>query len=137
MRANRKSVKLLLLEMACKGRPRPHAATNLYAALHWHLKTNHAFRSRMMEVRPDWIPVSRDAAAPIKTTRHTGTKYRQTIEEMALMGEDRPKATTPEGRALYHLCRTNADFKAWIMQETQWDVRSRAEKSQVLTQNSR
>lgn len=129
MRANRKSVKLLLLEMAAKGRPRPHAATNLYAALHWHLKTNHAFRSRMMEVRPDWIPVSRDATVPVKTTRNTGTKYRQDIEEMVVMGADRPKSNTPQGRALYHLCRTDIAFKAWIMQETQWDVRSHAERA--------
>jgi hypothetical protein len=48
---------------------------------------------------------------------------------MALMGADKPKLATPEGRALYYLCRTDVAFKAMIMQTTNWDVRTRAEKS--------
>ena len=128
--ADRKSVKIRLLEMAARGMPRPHAATNLYVALRYHIKNNHAFREKLSEVRPEWLPVSRDVTAPVMpNVRHNGSKYRLDIEEMALMGADRPKANTPEGRALYHLCRIDVAFKAMIMQTTNWNVMNRAERA--------
>ncbi len=114
MRTKRNTGKQMLLKMAARGCRKPAAYTKEYDLLYRWIKNCHAFRERLAAIRPDWLVKTRDPNYVIAKSRNTGERLRQTILELAEIGEPRPKSRTPEGTALYFLRKRDPEFNNTI-----------------------
>ncbi len=113
-RIRRNTGKAMLLKMAVKGLKKPSAYTKEYELLYRWLRICPVFRTKMAQVRPDWIPQKRLLGGILKPSRNTGEMARVDILDMADAGMMKPHYNSKEGRALYYLCRRNPDFNTHI-----------------------